>query len=237
MDDTLRSDLAALRSTDGDLRYKAFCRVQEATKTPVPWAYEVWDRLVRDLTHADNHVRAIAAQLLSNLAKSDPEGRIFRDFEALLAVTRDKRFVTARHTMQSLRKIGVAGEKQRALVVNGLAHRFQECIAEKNCTLIRYEICVGLRKLYDEIPDEAIRTKALEVIATEEDLRYRKKYQGLGGSRGSGAGGGSARSTYWLSRAGGVGELDNSVSCWYSLQHGGGRAHPHSDRLLGDRLR
>jgi hypothetical protein len=177
MDDTLRSDLAALRSTDGDLRYQAFCRVQEATKTP-PWAYEVWDQLVRDLTHADNHVRAIAAQLLSGLANSDPEGRIFNDFEALLAVTRDKRFVTASHCMQSLWKIGVAGEKQRTLVVNGLAHRFQECIAEKNCTLIRYDICVGRRRLYDEVHDETIRAKALELSATEEDLKYRKKYQG-----------------------------------------------------------
>jgi len=64
-------------------------------------------------------------------------------------------------------------------VVDGLASRFRECISEKNCTLIRYEIIQGLRKLYEDVGDEKIKDKALELIDTEQDSKYRKKYASL----------------------------------------------------------
>ncbi len=117
-----------------------------------------------------------ATQVLANLAKSDSKQRMLKDFEAILAVTKDEKFVTARHTLQALWKVGAAGKKQQKLVVERLADRFRECAAEKNCTLIRYDIIEGLRKLYDEVQDEKIREKALELIETEEDGKYRKKY-------------------------------------------------------------
>ncbi len=97
-----------------------------------------------------------------------------------LAVTRDERFVTARHCLLSLWKVGAAGAMQRRRVVDGLAGRFEECIAEKNCTLIRFDIIQGLRKLYDEVKEETIREVALELIETEADLKYRKKYAASG---------------------------------------------------------
>jgi uncharacterized protein YciI len=68
----------------------------------------------------DNHRRAIAAQLLCNLAKNDPEGRMLGDFSALMEVTKDNRFVTARHCLQSLWKIGMAGKQQKEILLNGL---------------------------------------------------------------------------------------------------------------------
>lgn len=61
----------------------------------------------------------------------------------------------------------------------GLEGRFKECVTEKNCTLIRYDILQGLRQLYDEVKDEIIKENAMELIETEEDLKYRKKYAGL----------------------------------------------------------
>jgi hypothetical protein len=149
------------------------------TDNRVDWAYEVWDEFVEGLRDQDNHQRAIAAQVLSNLAKSDPKNRILKDFDALLAVTRDERFVTARHCLQSLWKVGAAGKKQQKLVVDRLADRFADCAAEKNRTLIRYDIVQGLRNLYDEVKDEKIRTKALELIEIEQDIKYRKKYAGV----------------------------------------------------------
>jgi hypothetical protein len=179
MDKTTRKHLDNLHSTEGDLRYKALMYVLSATVRKVDWAYEVWDGLVADLRDEDNHVRAIAAQVLSNLAKSDPQGRMLKDFRAVLAVTRDERFVTARHTLQSIWKVGAAGKKQQKVVVDGLAARFRECAAEKNSTLIRYDIVVGLRKLYDEVHDEKVREKALDLISTEQDPKYRKKYEGV----------------------------------------------------------
>lgn len=47
---------------------------------------------------------------------------------------------------------------------------------EKNGTLIRFDIIQGLRKLYDRDQDETVRQKALELMETEADLKYRKKY-------------------------------------------------------------
>jgi hypothetical protein len=138
----------------------------------------VWDDLLKALTHKDNRLRSIASQLLCNLAKSDPKGRILKDFDALLAVTRDEKFVTARHCLLSLWKIGLVGENQKRRVVEGLAGRFEDCAGEKNCTLIRFDIVSGLRRLYDQVKDEAIQAKALELIETEPDPKYRKKYAG-----------------------------------------------------------
>ena len=179
MDETTRTNLEYLRSEDRQLQNEAFFSVLEATDKPVDWAYEVWDELVGMLTHKDNHQRAIAAQVLCNLAKSDPENRMRVDFAALLAVTKDERFVTARHCLQAIWKVGAAGQEQQQMLVQGLAGRFEECITEKNCTLIRYDIIQGLRNLYDEVEDEKVREKALELIETEEDLKYRKKYAGV----------------------------------------------------------
>src|SRR3989304_6350374 len=105
-----RTNLDNLLSLDGDLRYKALIYVLKVTDKRVDWTYDVWDQLVENLRHQDNHQRAIAAQVLCNLAKTDPGNRMLKDFDALLAVTRDERFVTARHCMQSLWKVGVAGK-------------------------------------------------------------------------------------------------------------------------------
>jgi hypothetical protein len=177
MDETISRYVLNLRSSDKDTQNHAYYSLMTASEQPVDWAYEVWDSLVADLKHKDNHLRAIAAQLLANLAAySDPQKRIMNDFEALLNGTRDERFVTARHTLQSIWKIGLAGQEQRQLVREGLARRFADCTAEKNCTLIRYDIAQALRHFYDVAQDEAIRECALALIETEPNIKYRKKY-------------------------------------------------------------
>src|SRR6266404_6140959 len=140
MDKTIRTNIDNLWSEDRELQNKAFYYILETTDKPVDWAYEAWDEVLKNLTHKDNHNRAIAAQVLCNLAKSDPKNRVLKDFNALFAVTRDDRFVTARHCMQSLWKLGAAGKKQQKLLVDALEGRYHECITHKNCTLIRYDI-------------------------------------------------------------------------------------------------
>jgi hypothetical protein len=179
MDIITRNHLDNLQSEDREIQNKAFIDILEMTDQPVDWAYEVWDDMVAGLSHRDNHVRAISAQVLCNLAKSDPERRMLKDFNKLLAVTKDERFVTARHCMQSLWRVGIVGKAQQAQLVDGLSVRFQECVTEKNCTLIRYDILDGLRKTYDQVKDEIIRKKALDLIETETDIKYRKKYASL----------------------------------------------------------
>ena len=179
MDNTIQTQIDNIRSTDGDVQNKAYFYILEKTDKPVDWAYEVWDQMIENLTHKDNHVRAISAQVLSNLAKSDPKNRMLKDFHKLLEVTKDERFVTARHCLQSLWKVGVVGKKQQKVYMDGLERRFEECITEKNCTLIRYDILQSMRNVYDSAKDEKIREKALELIETEDDLKYRKKYATL----------------------------------------------------------
>lgn len=179
MDKTLRAHLDNIRSADGQLQNKAYLYLMAKTERPVDWAYEAWDELLDGLRHKDNHVRAISAQLLANLARSDPQGRMLKDFEALLAVTRDARFVTARHCLQSLWKVGLGGRNQQDLVLAGLSRRFKECAAEKNGALIRYDIVQGLRRLYDATTREQIKETALALIETETDVKYRKKYSSV----------------------------------------------------------
>jgi hypothetical protein len=176
MDKLTRTHLDNIRSKDKELQNKAYFYILNITEKPVDWAYDVWDEMVAGLSHKDNHVRAIAAQVLCNLAKSDPKERILQDFPALLEVTKDDRFVTARHCMQALWKVGVAGKKQQKAYLEGLERRYKECIHEKNSTLIRYDILQSLRNVYNATKDEKIKKKALELIPLEEDATYRAKY-------------------------------------------------------------
>ena len=179
MDKTTAQYFSDLWSEDRELQNQAFTYILGVTDKPVDWAYETWDELLANLTHKDNHNRAIAAQVLCNLAKSDSKNRILEDFERLLNVTKDERFVTARHCMQALWKVGVAGKKQQKTYMDGLERRFKQCVTEKNCTLIRYDILQSMRNVYDVVRDEKIKEKALELLETEDDLKYRKKYASL----------------------------------------------------------
>jgi hypothetical protein len=179
MNNVIRKNLDQLWIEDRDLQNEGYYYILKITDKPVDWAYEAWDEVVKNLSHADNHNRAIAAQVLCNLAKSDPQERILKDFKKLLNVTRDERFVTARHCMQSLWKVGVAGAKQQKLWMEGLTGRFGECISEKNCQLIRYDVLQSFRNVYDAVGDEKIKMQALKLIETEDDVKYRKKYMTL----------------------------------------------------------
>jgi len=176
IDKTIRMHLDNIRSKDGSLQNEAYHFLMEITEKPVNWAYEAWDELVEGLSHKDNHVRAISSQVLANLAKSDPKGRVFKDFDKLLAVTKDEKFVTARHCLQSIWKVGLAGKNAQQLVVQGLEQRYHECVSEKNCTLIRFDIIQDLRNLFEATTSSEIKEKALELIELETDLKYKKKY-------------------------------------------------------------
>ncbi|MGK5519144.1 hypothetical protein ACSNN9_07275 [Micromonospora sp. URMC 107] len=164
--------------TDRTRQNAAYTALMEATSEPVPWADDVWDDLVGHLGDADNHNRAIAAQLLCNLAARHPSERILRDLDALVAVSRDERFVTARHALRSLWKIGLAGESQRHAVVAALARRYREAADEKNGTLVRSDIVEGLRHLHDAVGDPAVERTARELIDAEADPKYQRKYRG-----------------------------------------------------------
>ncbi len=132
--------------------------------------------VIEALGSADADELARALPRLVALATSDPEQRIIADFDALLAVTRDERFVTARHCLQALWKVGVAGQAQRDTYREGLMVRFAECATEKNWSLIRYDIIVSLYTVYEMTGDEALEAAARALIHSESDDKYRSKY-------------------------------------------------------------
>jgi hypothetical protein len=170
------ADFDDLWAKDRQKQGLAFTAVLAETVEPVDWAYVVWDDLVAHLASEDNHDRAIAAQVLCRLAKSDPDSLLDRDFDALFAITRDERFVTARHSLLAMWQVGVAGPWQRERLLGALRDRFSACSIEKNCTLIRYDIAVVLKRVYDITADESARELALALIDAEPDAKYRKKY-------------------------------------------------------------
>ena len=170
------ADFDDLWGKDRQKQNLAFTAVLAETVEPVDWAYAVWDDLVAHLASKDNHDRAIAAQVLCRLAKSDPDARLDRDFDALFAITRDERFVTARHTLLAMWEVGVAGPWQRERLLGALRDRFSACSSEKNCTLVRNDIAVVLKRVYDITADDSVKELALALIEAEPDAKYRKKY-------------------------------------------------------------
>ncbi|MBB2481933.1 hypothetical protein H5P36_17300 [Bacillus sp. APMAM] len=173
---TIKTYFEKLSDPNKYVQDEAFQYILSVTEKEVNWAYEVWDQLKKDLTNHDHHRRARAAQFLCNLAKSDPENRMLKDFRSVVEVTKDKSSVAARNALQSLWKIGLGGTLQKEIVTLHLVNRFISCKSEQNYTLIRYDIIQGLRKLYDHVQDEIIKDAALRLIESEEDLEYRKKY-------------------------------------------------------------
>lgn len=143
---------------------------------PVDWAEAAWDAFVTLIAHDNNHVRSIAGQMLSNLAQSVPPETALRDLGKVTAATRDEMFVTARHILQSLWKFGLGSIELRGALMTGYVDLFRGGRTEKNPTLRRFDITVGLRALYDETEDDAVLRTARELISLEDDPKYRKKY-------------------------------------------------------------
>lgn len=165
-----------LWSQERDRRQNAYQRALADTVDKVDWAETVWDETVERLTDTDNHNRSIAAQVLCHLARSAP-GRAAADLPSIIAVTHDERFVTARHTLQSLWRIGLADEACRARVIEALETRFLDCTDEKNATLIRNDIVEGLARIHRLDPKAGTDELVTDLIGRETDPKYRSKYQ------------------------------------------------------------
>jgi hypothetical protein len=168
--------LEDIRSADRQVQGHAFEALMAATDSTVDWADDAWDHLVADLGHRDNRTRAIAAQVLCNLAKSIDDERVLAALPELMAVTHDERFVTSRHCLQSLWKLGATGQARRDAFRQALAARFAAAGGEKNGTLIRADIIESLRRVHDATGDQAIHDTAEQLIGTEPDDKYRRKY-------------------------------------------------------------
>jgi len=165
-----------LYSKDKNLQGESYRTLMKLTDKPVGFVYDIWDTLLDILKNGNPTGRSTAAQLLCNLAQSDNEKRLDKDLPKLFEATKDEKFVTARHTLLSLWKVGIVNSHLLKKVLKGLEKRFDECINEKNCTLIRYDICCVFKKMFDNLLDENIYKASLKLIETEQNLKYKKKY-------------------------------------------------------------
>ena len=176
MDSTTFELIEDILGKDEKQRYDSYLTLMDMTEEKVNWIYEVWDILIVNINHKNNHTRSIIGQLICNLTKSDYERRIQWDFSKLITLTKDERFVTARHCLQSMWKIGLTGQDNLLLVLEGLSERYMKCTEEKNCTLIRADIIQDFKLLYLELNEERISLIAVELIEKEIDEKYKKKY-------------------------------------------------------------
>lgn len=179
MDPAVRKYFDSLYAEDADVRYQAFENILALTNEPVLWIYEIWDALLELTKSKNNHARTIAVQLLSNLAKSDSQNRLLNDFDQLIVVTKDEKFVTARHSLQCLWKIAVIKPEFLKIVVEKLTERFNGAAQEKNGTLIRYDILEVFKKAFDASQLLYLKDISMKLIDSEMDMKYRKKYAGL----------------------------------------------------------
>jgi hypothetical protein len=132
------------------------------------------------LRHGDNRVRSIAGQFLNALAAAgaSPE-TVLGGLDALVSVTRDDRFVTARHVLGSLWKVGLQDGEVRHRLLAKLAQRYRTAVDGKNAALIRYDIVCCLRRLFDETGDGTVRSKAAALIADESDTKNAQKMRAV----------------------------------------------------------
>lgn len=158
---------------------RAWKGMMEATEAPVPWAYDVWDALTAHLApDEDEHARSVSAQVLCNLAKSDPEERILRELPAILQVNRDARSVAARHVLGEIWKIGAAGPRQCSRLLSALTERFVESERERKVHFVRIDTIAALRRLHDAVEGDQradVERTALGLIDSERDVERREK--------------------------------------------------------------
>jgi len=177
MEPILRKDFNNMLTTqDANARYESFQHLIKASNEKTDWAYEVWDELIANTQAPNNHLRTLAVQLLSNLAKSDVEQRLLTAIDKLVAVTRDEKFVTARQSLLSLWKVGIAYKPLQQIVTDKLEARYNECETEKNYTLIRFDIITVIKRIFDHVQDEGLKKQSFAMINREANEKYKIKY-------------------------------------------------------------
>jgi len=179
MDKEVKEHIANLDSTNDEIRLKALQTVLALTESRVDWAYEVWDDLFEKLSDENSFQRSIAIMVLCNLAKSDPEDRLHDSLDLLLAHTKDDKFITSRQCIQNIWKVATTSQQTRERVLAHLEKQFRECAEEKHYNLIRQDIMQSIKLLYDHEKDEALLTRAHELLVEEKEQKFRKKYEAI----------------------------------------------------------
>lgn len=164
---------------DWETRNKAFLLLIETVNKKVDWAYEVWDKLVDDLSSSNMELRLRAGQLLSYLAISDSEQRILEIFPEIWDITYDLDYESSLDLFQSTWKIGLAGAEQKNILFQAYEERFQETLkdSENNNELVRFYILKNLMKLYEQLQDKKTENLIQKLLYLESENRYKVNCQ------------------------------------------------------------
>lgn len=92
-------------------------------------------------------------------------------------MSKDPKFVTARHALQSIWCVGLAGEKQLQLILDCITERCEAGATEKHGTLIQFDMIQGLRELFDPVEIQSIKERVRALIEKEQDRKYQKNMQ------------------------------------------------------------
>lgn len=168
-----------LASPDDAIRMTALQSILEITEEKVDWVYEVWDDLFERLNHPNSYQRTIAILVLCNLSRSDAQHRLDSSLDRLLAHTKDEKFVTSRKCLQNIWKVAADSPQNRDKVIDHLEKRFRECASETHPNLLRQDILLSFRCLYDQEKDGALLIKANNLIMEEREEKYRKVYASI----------------------------------------------------------
>lgn len=179
MDKIVKEYIDNLESTNDEIRLNALQALLELTGNEVDWVYDIWDRLIGKLNHENSYQRSIAIMLLCHLAKSDTENRLDASLELLLAHTRDEKFITSRQCLQNIWQVVATNKSRREKVLAHLEARFRDCADEKHYNLIRQDVILAMKSLYNQEKNAALLARAQALALTEPEGKYRKKYEAI----------------------------------------------------------
>jgi hypothetical protein len=168
-----------LGSIDDKIRLNALQTLLQITESKVDWIYEVWDQLLEKLDDENSYQRSIGILLLCNLAKSDTEDCLRLALDRLLAHTKDEKFITSRQCIQNIWKAAATNKSNREKVLKHLEKRFGECANEKHYNLLRQDMIQSMMMLNKQAKDDELLIRSQKLIAKEQDMKYRKRYEAL----------------------------------------------------------
>ncbi len=93
-----------LAEKNDEIRYTAFLTLQERSST-TPDVYPYWDQLASKLQDENSYQRSIGIMLLAENARWDEGDKFASIADAFLKACDDEKFITARQTLQSLKKV------------------------------------------------------------------------------------------------------------------------------------
>ena len=154
MSEHIKELVKELGSKDNKIRKNALDIMLKLTQEKVDWVYEIWDILVDKLNSKNSYQRTIGVFLLSNLAKSDYEGRFLEIIDRYLQLTEDEKFIASRQTIQSSYKVAIAIKQLKDKIVNHLIKMFSENKhLNSHANLIRKDIVQSLCNINNAYQD------------------------------------------------------------------------------------